>query len=836
MKKRLIAVLTVMAMLASVFAVFGVIAGAGADSLAWNTWDGSQTKNEYNDADGNYFRFTNFATNYNSPKCEVLDKVKTLIGANESADIKIKLEYRGNMAIGQEATKANLRFRWSGDTLLNNDIAGNSLTFDGTWRTFEKTVTVTKTDIAQLTSLYICFSGMNGYENLDSVDVKLPALTIQTAAGTVWKPWSKSQTEIDNGDYSTFKGFPTNYDSPTYEVLDKVKTLIGANESADIKIKLEYRGNMAIGQEATKANLRFRWSGDTSLNNDIAGNSLTFDGTWRTFEKTVTVTKTDIAQLTSLYICFSGMSGYENLDSIDVKLPEITLSESGTQGGQTEPTTPTAWTPWDKSQIKTENGEYDTFTVFASNYNSPKYEVLSTLTGLMQDKSSIDCNIRFEYRGTMKASIDAAKANFRFRWEGNTALANEIATGSIVFDGTWQTLDKTVTVTKDDIKELTSLYMCFSGISDYQNLASIDVKTPSITVVQKQEGGEQEQEQTAASWTGWDKSQTVANVTENGKSFTRVSGGFTTNYNSPKAEVLDKVRELLKNGNGDMTVQFSYRAALKDEADASKANLRFRFTGETQLKNEIATGTILFDGQWHELKAAVSLTDADVKDLTSLYICFSSMSGFENIDAIELTDVMLSAATVEQAPSEAKLSWTGWDKSQQKQTVTENGKTFSRFASGFTTNYNSPQVEILSTVRDMMGKAKSVTLTIAFSYRGTMADDGESKANLRFRWSGNTELANSLADGKIVFDGQWQEFSKTVTITADDIKDIKSLQICFSNMAGYEDIESIDVEDIILTAAGNSKGTGDGLMMLPIFAFIAALAFVAVTAKKRTDI
>ncbi len=121
-------------------------------------------------------------------------------------------------------------------------------------------------------------------------------------------------------------------------------------------------------------------------------------------------------------------------------------------------------------------------------------------------------------------------------------------------------------------------------------------------------------------------------------------------------------------------------------------------------------------------------------------------------------------------------------------------------ATGFSANSSSPALEINGRLEELLKDRDVVTANIKFEYCGT----ADVTANVRFRWNtgGNDVGAvNNSLKSSLKFNGDWQQFEASVTVTKSDFELASSWKVVFSSISNIEglciDVKNATVERIL---------------------------------------
>ena len=338
--------------------------------------------------------------------------------------------------------------------------------------------------------------------------------------------------------------------------------------------------------------------------------------------------------------------------------------------------------------------------------------------------------------------------------------------------------------------------------------------------------------------------------------------------------MLSAVKAAAGDKKGDITLAFDYKAALKDGNTAAGAKVTIRpalnkdaYKGEifkadgSQIKDDYQQKVNL-TADWQHYEFKFTLNSGDISDaVTKWNLCFTGLE-FAKIDTISVKNTSVTFTeeqVIDKAPASVDIDWTKGLAGGGSEN-TEDGVKFFR-ATGIDASYMSPTAEILSAIKTVMGDKKQGTVNFSFRVRVNGGDTNAKvvlragklgadikgatkdtfkdfyKGKIFSKNDGSNVIGNYDGNNVALYDGEWEDINFSVEINENetDASLWEKWNLCFSSMAGFNDVESIDVTPVTVKLEGNSNSTGTGDIALTSCAAALVLSTVAVIviAKKR---
>ncbi len=533
-----------------------------------------------------------------------------------------------------------------------------------------------------------------------------------------------------------------------------------------------------------------------------------------------------------------------------------------------------------------------TGTAFTPAKTGTKYapitlDVTDSLKNMLGTKDSVKAGIRFDYKVTLKEGITsvntpntilkgtlasgATYAGEHFALQGGTAYwpksrDNKDAYPKLVIDGKAHTYSNEITLTKADIENFSKIELVLWKIENIENFAAIEFSNTQVFEVV-------EIPENTLVWVKGGASADPVVSLEDGKAvFTQ--NGVTAGYTSIYCDVLSAVKAAAGDKKGDITLAFDYKAALKDGNTAVGAKVTIRpVLNKDAYKGEIfkADGSQIKDdyqqkvnltADWQHCEFKFTLNSGDISDaVTKWNLCFTGLE-FAKIDTISVKNTSVTFTeeqVIDKAPASVDIDWTKGLAGGGSEN-TEDGVKFFR-AIGIDASYMSPTAEILSAIKTVMGDKKQGTVNFSFKVRVNGGDTNAKvvlradklgadikgstkdtfkdfyKGKIFSKNDGSNVIGNYDGNNVALYDGEWEDinFSLEINENETDASLWEKWNLCFSSMAGFNDIESIDVTPVTVKLEGNSNSTGTGDIALTSCAAALVLSTVAVIviAKKR---
>lgn len=514
-------------------------------------------------------------------------------------------------------------------------------------------------------------------------------------------------------------------------------------------------------------------------------------------------------------------------------------------------------------------------------------DVTDSLKNMLGTKDSIKAGIRFDYKVTLKEGITsvntpntilkgtlasgATYAGEHFALQGGTAYwpksrDNKDAYPKLVIDGKAHTYSNVISLTKADIENFSKIELVLWKIENIENFAAIEFSNTQVFEVV-------EIPENTLVWVKGGASADPVVSLEDGKAvFTQ--NGVTAGYTSIYCDVLSAVKAAAGDKKGDITLAFDYKAALKDGNTAAGAKVTIRpVLNKDAYKGEIfkADGSQIKDdyqqkvnltADWQHYEFKFTLNSGDISDaVTKWNLCFTGLE-FAKIDTISVKNTSVTFTeeqVIDKAPVSVDIDWTKGLAGGGSEN-TEDGVKFFR-ATGIDASYMSPTAEILSAIKTVMGDKKQGTVNFSFKIRVNGGDTNAKvvlradklgadikgatkdtfkdfyKGKIFSKNDGSNVIGNYDGNNVALYDGEWEDinFSLEINENETDASLWEKWNLCFSSMAGFNDVESIDVTPVTVKLEGNSNSTGTGDIALTSCAAALVLSTVAVIviAKKR---
>lgn len=533
-----------------------------------------------------------------------------------------------------------------------------------------------------------------------------------------------------------------------------------------------------------------------------------------------------------------------------------------------------------------------TGTAFTPAKTGTKYapitlDVTDSLKNMLGTKDSVKAGIRFDYKVTLKEGITsvntpntilkgtlasgATYAGEHFALQGGTAYwpksrDNKDAYPKLVIDGKAHTYSNAISLTKADIENFSKIELVLWKIENIENFAAIEFSNTQVFEVV-------EIPENTLVWVKGGASADPVVSLEDGKAvFTQ--NGVTAGYTSIYCDVLSAVKAAAGDKKGYITLAFDYKAALKDGNTAAGAKVTIRpVLNKDAYKGEIfkADGSQIKDdyqqkvnltADWQHCEFKFTLNSGDISDaVTKWNLCFTGLE-FAKIDTISVKNTSVTFTeeqVIDKAPVSVDIDWTKGLAGGGSEN-TEDGVKFFR-ATGIDASYMSPTAEILSAIKTVMGDKKQGTVNFSFKIRVNGGDTNAKvviradklgadikgatkdtfkdfyKGKIFSKNDGSNVIGNYDGNNVALYDGEWEDinFSLEINENETDASLWEKWNLCFSSMAGFNDIESIDVTPVTVKLEGNSNSTGTGDIALTSCAAALVLSTVAVIviAKKR---
>lgn len=533
-----------------------------------------------------------------------------------------------------------------------------------------------------------------------------------------------------------------------------------------------------------------------------------------------------------------------------------------------------------------------TGTAFTPAKTGTKYapitlDVTDSLKNMLGTKDSVKAGIRFDYKVTLKEGITsvntpntilkgtlasgATYAGEHFALQGGTAYwpksrDNKDAYPKLVIDGKAHTYSNAISLTKADIENFSKIELVLWKIENIENFAAIEFSNTQVFEVV-------EIPENTLVWAKGGASADPVVSLEDGKAvFTQ--NGVTAGYTSIYCDVLSAVKAAAGDKKGDITLAFDYKAALKDGNTAAGAKVTIRpVLNKDAYKGEIfkADGSQIKDdyqqkvnltADWQHCEFKFTLNSGDISDaVTKWNLCFTGLE-FAKIDTISVKNTSVTfteAQVIDKAPASVDIDWTKGLAGGGSEN-TEDGVKFFR-ATGIDASYMSPTAEILSAIKTVMGDKKQGTVNFSFKVRVNGGDTNAKvvlradklgadikgstkdtfkdfyKGKIFSKNDGSNVIGNYDGNNVALYDGEWEDINFSLEINGNetDASLWEKWNLCFSSMAGFNDVESIDVTPVTVKLEGNSNSTGTGDIALTSCAAALVLSTVAVIviAKKR---
>lgn len=533
-----------------------------------------------------------------------------------------------------------------------------------------------------------------------------------------------------------------------------------------------------------------------------------------------------------------------------------------------------------------------TGTAFTPAKTGTKYapitlDVTDSLKNMLGTKDSVKVGIRFDYKVTLKEGITsvntpntilkgtlasgATYAGEHFALQSGTAYwpksrDNKDAYPKLVIDGKAHTYSNAISLTKADIENFSKIELVLWKIENIENFAAIEFSNTQVFEVV-------EIPENTLVWVKGGASADPVVSLEDGKAvFTQ--NGVTAGYTSIYCDVLSAVKAAAGDKKGDITLAFDYKAALKDGNTAVGAKVTIRpVLNKDAYKGEIfkADGSQIKDdyqqkvnltADWQHCEFKFTLNSGDISDaVTKWNLCFTGLE-FAKIDTISVKNTSVTFTeeqVIDKAPASVDIDWTKGLAGGGSEN-TEDGVKFFR-ATGIDASYMSPTAEILSAIKTVMGDKKQGTVNFSFKVRVNGGDTNAKvvlradklgadikgstkdtfkdfyKGKIFSKNDGSNVIGNYDGNNVALYDGEWEDINFSLEINGNetDASLWEKWNLCFSSMAGFNDIESIDVTPVTVKLEGNSNSTGTGDIALTSCAAALVLSTVAVIviAKKR---
>lgn len=533
-----------------------------------------------------------------------------------------------------------------------------------------------------------------------------------------------------------------------------------------------------------------------------------------------------------------------------------------------------------------------TGTAFTPAKTGTKYapitlDVTDSLKNMLGTKDSVKAGIRFDYKVTLKEGITsvntpntilkgtlasgATYAGEHFALQGGTAYwpksrDNKDAYPKLVIDGKAHTYSNEITLTKADIENFSKIQLVLWKIENIENFAAIEFSNTQVFEVVEIP------ENTLVWVKGGASADPVVSLQDGKAVFTQ--NGVTAGYTSIYCDVLSAVKAAAGDKKGDITLAFDYKAALKDGNTAAGAKVTIRpVLNKDAYKGEIfkADGSQIKDdyqqkvnltADWQHCEFKFTLNSGDISDaVTKWNLCFTGLE-FAKIDTISVKNTSVTFTeeqVIDKAPVSVDIDWTKGLAGGGSEN-TEDGVKFFR-ATGIDASYMSPTAEILSAIKTVMGDKKQGTVNFSFKIRVNGGDTNAKvvlradklgadikgatkdtfkdfyKGKIFSKNDGSNVIGNYDGNNVALYDGEWEDINFSLEINGNetDASLWEKWNLCFSSMAGFNDIESIDVTPVTVKLEGNSNSTGTGDIALTSCAAALVLSTVAVIviAKKR---
>lgn len=533
-----------------------------------------------------------------------------------------------------------------------------------------------------------------------------------------------------------------------------------------------------------------------------------------------------------------------------------------------------------------------TGTAFTPAKTGTKYapitlDVTDSLKNMLGTKDSVKAGIRFDYKVTLKEGVTsvntpntilkgtlasgATYAGEHFALQGGTAYwpksrDNKDTYPKLVIDGKAHTYSNAISLTKADIENFSKIELVLWKIENIENFAAIEFSNTQVFEVV-------EIPENTLVWVKGGASADPVVSLEDGKAvFTQ--NGVTAGYTSIYCDVLSAVKAAAGDKKGDITLAFDYKAALKDGNTAAGAKVTIRpVLNKDAYKGEIfkADGSQIKDdyqqkvnltADWQHYEFKFTLNSGDISDaVTKWNLCFTGLE-FAKIDTISVKNTSVTFTeeqVIDKAPVSVDIDWTKGLAGGGSEN-TEDGVKFFR-ATGIDASYMSPTAEILSAIKTVMGDKKQGTVNFSFKIRVNGGDTNAKvvlradklgadikgatkdtfkdfyKGKIFSKNDGSNVIGNYDGNNVALYDGEWEDINFSLEINGNetDASMWEKWNLCFSSMAGFNDIESIDVTPVTVKLEGNSNSTGTGDIALTSCAAALVLSTVAVIviAKKR---
>lgn len=542
---------------------------------------------------------------------------------------------------------------------------------------------------------------------------------------------------------------------------------------------------------------------------------------------------------------------------------------------------------WTCTNAFTKKGTAFTPAKTGTKYAPITLDVTDSLKNMLGTKDSVKAGIRFDYKVTLKEGVTsvntpntilkgtlasgATYAGEHFALQGGTAYwpksrDNKDAYPKLVIDGKAHTYSNEITLTKADIESFSKIELVLWKIENIENFAAIEFSSTQVFEIV-------EIPENTLIWVkGGAPADPVVSLEDGKAVFTQ--NGVTAGYTSIYCDVLSAVKAAAGDKKGDITLAFDYKAALKDGNTAAGAKVTIRPTlNKDAYKGELfkADGSQIKDdyqqkvnltADWQHYEFKFTLNSGDISDaVTKWNLCFTGLE-FAKIDTISVKNTSVTFTeeqVIDKAPASVDIDWTKGLAGGGSEN-TEDGVKFFR-ATGIDASYMSPTAEILSAIKTVMGDKKQGTVNFSFKVRVNGGDTNAKvvlragklgadikgatkdtfkdfyKGKIFSKNDGSNVIGNYDGNNVALYDGEWEDINFSVEINENetDASLWEKWNLCFSSMAGFNDVESIDVTPVTVKLEGNSNSTGTGDIALTSCAAALVLSTVAVIviAKKR---
>lgn len=589
---------------------------------------------------------------------------------------------------------------------------------DGLWEKWELCFNSIK-DFENIASI-----GVKNTQLKDVTPIVIPEGTLQWNQGTADKiTVGKEQEDI----VFVSEGITAAWKSPFCDIYSVVKQILGQKDAAAVQVSFEYAADFGAAAEKTAdAKIAMRAGGlseeaktipqeefstiysgklfrkvDSAniMSTSFENAGITLREEWQTFSSVITVTQADLSEglWSNWNLCFNSIGNIDNIERIRVKNTKV---EIGTI--DVKPESPEDAIVWEKGLAETITsetvGEEIIYTAegITASYKSPTADIYGKIKELLGTKHSEYLTIEFEYLASFQEGKEknadgkimlraggiseevnqTDKEAFSSIYPGtlfkkidavNIVCSDGIVNNSVVFREQWQTFSSTIKVTQQDLSEglWTQWNLCFSNISNFENLESISVKNTRIAIGQQEINSSLE----------WKKGYAggLEKMSEDGKEFYRATGIEAT-YHAPTCDIFQVVKDLVgQKEKAYIKITFQCRIsgtpssatlilragnlgkAVSDATPESFASvyggtLFKKIDSSNVLTNDLFEGKLKLDENWQTVSTVLEIKQSDLNsNLWGAWnLCLSNIEGFEDIAFIDFT-----AVTVEETSSSA---------------------------------------------------------------------------------------------------------------------------------------------------------------------------------------